>query len=182
MKNPNLDLFVISNAAVSFMIYLAIHFSTFRLINPRAVLKWLMNIFLIGGLFNMGGTAIYCVAATDLLRQNGVVAMGIYGMVSLAIYGFAAFLYVLCIFGIHESSIRMRLLRELYAARPLALSLDELLSRYNAQTILKKRLERLLASGEINSDGTRYRIQNPSNFFLFKDFIARKILKIVGHK
>ena len=73
----------------------------------------------------------------------------------------------------------MRLIREIFQVYPQSLSEQELLRRYNAQTILKIRLTRLLGSGDIVFDGDIYKAANKHNFFLVSDIIAKKLQTMV---
>ncbi|GAB6127061.1 hypothetical protein [Humidesulfovibrio idahonensis] len=68
-------------------------------------------------------------------------------LVNLAIYGLAA--YCFCIFmTLNVSALRIRILVEL-RQNPKGMSEQEMLGRYNAESIRKARIERLLGSGQI---------------------------------
>lgn len=63
-----------------------------------------------------------------------------------------------------ETARRIRILRELYSA-PGGLTLDEIISRYNAEEIIGRRLSRLVSSGQIALKNGKYYIGSP--FMLF---------------
>src|SRR3989338_2095143 len=151
----NIDMLVLKNALTSFLIFWVLHLVVLRFVGPHGVLKWLVNVIVTAGGCNvvMGWASLRSGGEASLASFVGIMAcVGL----SISIYGLIVFIYILCVFGLHESSIRIRMLRELYAARPRGLSREELLERYNADVILRRRLERLMASGEVTLQGTEY--------------------------
>ena len=73
---------------------------------------------------------------------------------NVAIFGFIGFVFFNAL-NVGESSIRVRILRELLAAEG-PMSEADLLDRYNDQLILGSRLERLLEGGQIEKRDGRY--------------------------
>jgi hypothetical protein len=96
--------------------------------------------------------------ALDLPRMDliGVVLVNAGATVSLS---FCYFTF----FNLNYTSLRIRLLREFFA-RENGLELSEILSKYNANEILKARLERLTKADELYFDGQLYRLGSRSNF------------------
>ena len=79
-------------------------------------------------------------------------------VLALVVQGLLCFVYVLCIFGPYETSVRMRLVREIDKAGTKGISLEALLGRYNAGTIVDLRLRRLMGSGDITEKDGVYRV------------------------
>ncbi len=92
----------------------------------------------------------------------------------LIIYGAAAFAYVLCIFGPYETSIRMRLIRELGGSTGQT-PLPDVLRRYNTAIILENRLTRLVGSQDLAKKGDTYHLRKTGNVFFIMDTVAQKM-------
>ncbi len=174
-----IDWFIIGSATLSFFAFVLFYIAIFRLVKRNAVLKWLIYIFFMGLLVNLGITAWF-------MFQNDVVfSLGLYASLTIIFlpmlfYGFLSFLYVVCIFGTYESSIRLRIVRELSEAATAGLTWDELLQRYNDEMILKIRLDRLLVSKELSFDGAYYRVQKKPNVFSMITAISQVFRKLYG--
>lgn len=88
-------------------------------------------------------------------------ASGITNMVTYALLGYCYFHFV----GLSQTARRIRMLIELYQSGD-GLSLDEILSRYNAEEIVEKRLNRLISNGQLISRDGRYFIGKPVVLFI----------------
>ena len=99
----------------------------------------------------------------------------------MAVNGLLCFVYVLCVFGPYETSVRMRLVREIARAASGGISRQELLKRYSAQTIVDLRLRRLMGSGDIVEKDGLYHSRGQRNFFFIFDSIARIIKKWIEY-
>ena len=157
------------NALAALGMLVALHVGTYRFIAAGNVLTWLKKIavisavgnVLLSGMTFLGGAA----GAESLGLARGLLCAGL----SLGIYFLLVFLYILCIFGPHESSVRLRLVRELDKYYPEPCPEKLLKQSYNAQAILRRRLARLQATGDIIFDGQYYRVHKQWNFFVFAD-------------
>jgi len=101
-------------------------------------------------------------------------------MAAVAIQGLMSFMYVLCIFGPYETSVRMRLIREIAWAGSEGVSIQELSGRYNAKIIVDLRLRRLVGSGDIALKDGRYRVIQKGNLFFIFDAIAGVLKRWIG--
>src|SRR5262245_38279688 len=128
------DLLTIVSAVTSFAIFFLLQVVIFRIVHPDAVLKWIVNIFAIT-------TIIHCLG---LIALSHVLAHPFHGSllllagVSYFLFGLTAFVYILCVFGPSETSIRIRLLRELQEDKNGRLSREALLAKYNGQMVLTR--------------------------------------------
>lgn len=86
-----------------------------------------------------------------------------------------AYAYVFGVFNLGESSRRVRLLIELREAGPRGRTLPEILSVYNARTIVEARLQRLLVGGQIREQSGRYFIKRPLMLWISKAFVLLKL-------
>lgn len=151
----------------AFAFFFALQCIVFRFIKAEQLFKGLMLTF-------AAGLAAALSAACVLFPEGPVPGRVGYAALICIIYGAACFFYVLWFFGPSETSIRIRLVRELALAKE-GYVLAELLSKYNTAVILDKRLKRLLGSGDIAREGDRYFVRKKSNVFLVIDAVARKM-------
>lgn len=146
-----MDRAIILTSLVSFMLFLIFQVIVFRRIPRIQVLSWMVNVFII--------TGVMVTAALPLFLNNiSWSAFVLFGAVSWLLYGLVSLIYILAVFGIIESSIRIRLLAEIVPRGTGGITLKELYRTYNRDSIVKKRLERFLSTGDISYDGKQYRI------------------------
>ena len=162
---------------LSFSIFLLVHLITFRWVKPERLLRSLLlcvmaimalPFFLMWFFFTMK------IVAAPL-------SVWVYAtLLAVFVQGLLCFVYVLCIFGPYETSVRMRLVREIAQGAKQGISLKELSARYNAQTLVNIRLERLIGSGDIIKKDSRYHPGNKGNLFFIFDAIGGVIKKRIG--
>ncbi len=130
----------------SFGIFLLVHTITFRWVRPEYLLRSLLVCVI---------AIMACpVALIGIFFVIKIVDAPLYAWVCAALLaslvgGLLCFVYVLCIFGPYETSIRMRLVREIVRGGPGGISLQKLLGHYNSEAIVHVHLQRLLGSGDI---------------------------------
>lgn len=97
------------------------------------------------------GIGLLVTAVVSLTARPGA------GLVAHALtFVLLAYGYVIGFFNLGESARRIRLVIELTQAGPRGLTLAEILHVYDARTILKLRMERLLAGGQVVERDGRY--------------------------
>jgi len=178
----SLDFVIVFSAVLGVVAYLFVHFIIFRFIEPKGIITGLMNVYFIGAIVNIVSFVSFFLLKVNPPATASVSGVIFYGALSFVIYSLMCYFYVLYIFGIYESSIRIRIMREFYKAFPSGLTLEDLLKNYNADFILRTRLERLVGSGEVLYDGVKYRIGKCPVIFLMLDYMARAIKKIMGSR
>jgi len=163
-----MDILIVEVGFLSFGIFLLIHVITFRRVRPEHLLKsLLLCVIAMLGLPVLLMGVLYSLKAVDAAWQAWVCA----AVLALVIQGLLCFVYILCVFGPYETSVRMRLVREM-AASPGGLSIGELLQRYNTETIVNLRLRRLMGSGDIIEKNGFYQVSSSKNLFFIFDAIA----------
>ena len=173
----NMDILTLAAGIGSFVIFLLVHVITFRRLRPEQLLKSLFAIFIAIEVVPMMLMGIFF---GSKIIQASPQAWALATILAMAIEGLLCFFYVLCIFGPYETSVRMRLVREISGAGPAGLSEKELLKRYNSETIVNVRLRRLLGSGDIIEKDGFYRCKKDKNFFFIFDTIAAVLKKCIG--
>jgi hypothetical protein len=96
------------------------------------------------------------------------------------LHGLLCFVYVLCVFGPYETSVRMRLVREIFNAPPGGMPDKELFQRYNNKNIVQIRLMRLIGSKDIIEKDGFYQAGSKTNAFFLFDIIAAGLVKMIG--
>lgn len=166
MTGPT-DLIILAIGFGSFIFFLFLHFGLFRFLKAEQLFKGITATFAAGFLV--------CLAASMTAgHEDNLVSRPVAVSLSLFIYTMASFVYILCFFGPYETSIRMRLVRELFAA-PQGMSLPQLLGRYNAAVILDTRLKRLLGAGDLLRRNQGFCVCPKFNAFFAIDAVARKM-------
>ena len=172
-----IDVLTAGTAIFSFVIFLLVHVITFRRVAPEHLLRsLLMCTISIMALPVLMMAVFYMLKAADASLQAWVCA----AVVSSLIQGLLCFVYVLCVFGPYETSVRMRLVREVARGGASGISLQDLLGRYNAETIVDVRLQRLVGSGDIIENNGLYRAGRTQNLFFVFDAVGGIIKKWIG--
>ena len=169
------DYAILVSSGISFLAFFILQVIVFRMVHPEAVLRWIMNIFMIVSVLHLFVMAI----AYNYLQLNYPGGLLFMAAVSYFIFGLTAFVYILCVFGPSETSIRIRLVRELQDVKGGRLTRDELLKKYNGRLILERRIQRLLYAGEILEQNGKYVLLNKANAFFMIDAVAGLIQKIL---
>lgn len=173
----HLDILTIGVGLVSFGIFLVIHVVTFRRLRPEELLRSLHAcVAAIAALPLALMTLLFVMKAADASPAQWLLA----SLLALTMAGLSSLAYVLCIFGPSETSVRMRLVREIAKGEAKGVSHEELLQHYNARTIVNIRLRRLTGSGDIIEQNGLYRARNTRNMFFLFDSIAVMIKKWIG--
>ena len=101
-------------------------------------------------------------------------------LISFLLFSCFVFIYIFCFIGPHETSIRMRIIKEL-SKNKNGISLENLLTFYNPKIILEKRLERLLLSGDILRKDNTYTTNKNINPFTIIDNITKLLKNSIHH-
>jgi hypothetical protein len=169
-----MDILTAGSSFFSFGIFLLVHLTTFRWVRPEHLLRSLL-LCVIGvmalPMVLMG--IFYILKTVDASLLAWVCA----AILASLIQGLLCFVYVLCVFGPYETSVRMRLVREIALTASGGISMEELSGRYNHQTIVNLRLQRLVGSGDIVENNGLYRAGRRRNFFFIFDAIAGVLKK-----
>ncbi|HOW36120.1 MAG TPA: hypothetical protein PL155_06885 [Candidatus Omnitrophota bacterium] len=176
------DMAVLINALASFLFFAVVQFFSCRFVSSKEVLRWLMNLVILGLAVNIAGGIILFLKNPEVSAQMVFGAKGLCLILSAGVYLLVTFHYIVLVFGPYESSVRLRVLRELYKEFPRGMLPRELLSRYNARTVVDRRLDRLVSSGEIELKDGVYRVKNRKNYFTVSDIIVGKLRKIAEGK
>ncbi len=160
MMTLNTDALIVLTGTLSFIIFLLLHFIAFRSLKAEHLFKGIILTFL-------AALGLELFISIYFLKMTGFLSL----FLSVTIYALMAFFYILCIFGPYETSIRMRLIREI-SKDPQGKTFAEIVKLYNERVILNNRLQRLLGSGDVRLENGRYFLGKNNNAFFILDSLA----------
>ncbi|MBI5620894.1 hypothetical protein HY949_03885 [Candidatus Gottesmanbacteria bacterium] len=163
-----MDIFILVGSVGSFLIFLPVHVIALRRISDRGVIPtfWLTYI------------CVVVVTHSILGLMSTMSGMNIGLTMSLTAVSFVLSTlltgnYFMGIFGLMESSIRMRVLGEVVRAGEDGVSRRTLLGQYNHEKIVDRRLARFISSGDIAYVNGAYTSRKPFTFFLIPALVLR---------
>ncbi len=172
-----MDWLILIIAVVSFILFLVIHVGTFRYTSRQNVLSALRNICLLS--WAVGAMFLVGVVGFNIFLDGSWLKIAFF---ETFIYGLLCFLYVLYVFGPFESSIRFRLIFELYQNHPQGMSREDIEKKYNSDIFLRRRLDRLLASGDLVLAGDVYQLRRRQNIFMLLDIVSERLQKVISKR
>lgn len=174
-----MDVLTILVAATSFGLFLGIHMMACRRMSADDLLKSLWRTCAMTMIFPLIITTALFLLKVSTLPLMVWVCIAAF---STLLQGVLCFVYVLCIFGPYETSVRMRLVREIFKASPHGLTQAELDRCYNAQIIARIRVRRLTGSNYMVEENGVYRVGTATNVFFVFDIITGFLIKMIGRK
>lgn len=146
------DIMTIVAGFVGFAAFFVLHIVVFRNIQQEQAVRWFfLLIFMIGFVIT------------------------IFSWVSSILFILISCCYFMGIFGLMATSVRIRILSEV--ARSSGITHNALVLRYNRNTIVRSRLARLVASGDIVLESGKYRSGGKLTFFMAPAFVL-KLMKV----
>ncbi|TGN07976.1 hypothetical protein [Leptospira ilyithenensis] len=135
---------------ISILIFVIFHIAIFRSVENISVLKSILAAYAIGlfsflliAAFVFSNGFLYSYAALEYLLCN------------YFFYSVMCFCYF-CLINLTDTSLRLRMLYELKEKQSEGLSKEDMLKFYNANDIIKIRLEKLNGDGQILKTNDRY--------------------------
>ena len=161
------DIFVMLAPMVAMLLNVLLHISMMRLRVFGAHLGPIIVAFLVGLVAVV--TITGWIASWRGSSAVELVALELFNSVAYGALGYCYFTAINLAF----TSLRIRICRELVDSSDGALPANRLKLLYNLDAILSKRLERLVAWGQIHSSGDRYYIAGSPAFLILDRQIRR---------
>lgn len=149
------DLVTVMGSIAGFLVFFAAHSVVFRRIAAKDAVRWFFIL----------------VIFTSIV----MVLVGL-SWVSSMLFIILACCYFMGVFGLMATSVRIRILSEI--ARTRGVMYKALLVRYNRDVIVRCRLMRLVASGDIVLEKGKYRGGGRVTFFMVPAFVL-KLMKVL---
>ncbi len=167
------DLILTTTAALVFIIFLSFQIVLFRHVSHERVIFWLAVVYI--------GVGLPLAITSSILLFPAEISRTLFSIIVVfALYSLLVFIYILGVFGIMESSIRIRLLTEVAGKGKKGLPLSKLLTYYNRETIIQKRLNRFVSSGDLLYKNGTYRATERYSLFLLPSQMLRFIWNLYG--
>ena len=138
------------SAVASCFVYVFLHLALFRFSRSTQVITWLVKAFLVVACFNVVVLVFGLLLGTGGQMEAGPFILS--ALSSLLLCGILCFSYVVCFVGPYETSVRIRVIREVRAAGARGVSLQQLAQAYNNRLIFESRIARLMA--DVTSNGS----------------------------
>ena len=151
MNATNHDMIVLACGLGSAILFVLAHVLLFRFSLVVNVLNWLIKAFTLLALINLGLSFALAGSVSD-------------AAIAFALYGILSFSYVVCFVGPYETSVRIRIVREL-AKCAEGLAMKELRRRYDNKDILVVRLERLVLSKDLKVEDAKFKDNRGRSIF-----------------
>ena len=155
----------ILTALAGFALFLGSHVIIFRTLKPRRAPGVLGSALALGLLMD---------GLMNVWLREGLGS----SVCSLVIYSLLVLHYIVWVFGMGETAIRVRLMCELSRRPSRQATLREIYEAYNAERILQVRLSRLVEAGQLHYDGRTYRIGK--RYLFFHDRLLRIVKSLLG--
>ena len=160
MLKDTQDLNIILLSLLLSLLFLGIHILVIRKQGDSGVFIWLLRVFFLVGL--VGAVILFLV-----FRHESMPVIFLLEGTTIMLYGLIVFSYILGIFGITITSVRIQILSKIVTSGENGMTKSELMKEYNRTTLIHQRLKRLLSSGEIiRKKGTYYLSHSSSPFMI----------------
>ena len=178
-----MDIQILSAAIFSFFLFLLIKFVFFRAGKSERVFEKLSKIYILSLTGPLLFTALY-------IFRFGKISEALFVFLTVSLmHTLAALIWILGIFGLTETSIRMGILKLIVKEGKTGISQKQILSEFSREKIVSSRLKRFTSSGELVFNDGYYSIGKltllylPALIFrLFWTLYGRKRGKIEGGK
>lgn len=151
---------ILVTAIFALIVFLVVHAVVYRCFGDRKVFSVIL--------------AIWFIIATSSFVVGGILAA--------ALFGLSAFSYILAIFGTTMTSVRIQILMAIARAGKRGIAKSALRRQFTRESVINDRLRRLIASGEIQMNGTNIRPGKRFSYFLFHTYLVVYLVRLFGNK
>lgn len=177
-----LDLTIVFSALSAYLLFMMVHIVIFRFINQHRVIRWLVMSYTVGGLICLSISFVTIQITNPQSVNLSPTTVLFIASVAFILYSVITTGYILVLFGVIESSVRLRLLELIALAGENGIKHSEILYNYNGHTIIKKRLLRMISSGEIIQDNEYYSIGKRFSLFFLPAILAKIMIRLYTQK
>ena len=160
-----MDLNIVVSAIVPFICFLCVLPILFRVSAESKSTQYMLYIAIVGIVQSIGIWVYF-----GLNAELSIMNIWIGGVYVIAIYALLVLLFLLGIFSIFEASLTLRFLLEI-ASGENGISNQALLSKYGVVKIIQRRLERMIASGDLLHKGNAYTLGKTQSYFRIREHL-----------
>lgn len=160
-----MDEWIIVSSLVTVLLAICCLPILFRVVSQKLAIRAMLLVFFFG-LFLACGIWIH---KADILGLSLMqYATGV--VLVIGIYTACVVLFLFTVFSVFEASLTVWFLSEI-SGRTNGISKNELLKTYGVRQIVQRRIERLLDSGDIQYNGTLYRLGKTQSYFRIRELV-----------
>jgi hypothetical protein len=152
-----MDQIILINAGIFFLLFYVLHIIVIRTVPTSKVFQWPFLLLTVSSLLSI---ALYYIVLVHVwgLRQHYPTAIQHYILcMSLILSNCVSGQYLFTIFGsVLESSIKIKLLKVIVQKGNTGITKKQILQQYSTDSILKKRLQRLIQADTIRYENASY--------------------------
>lgn len=172
-----MDLQIIILSIVSFLLFLILHVIIFSRIDQSYVLVWIVKTCILGTISPFLFALLFSIVFPIGGYSHQVHFLIVYTS-SFLLYSLLAIGYILGMFGLLESSLRIKILQEIATAGKRGIQKKEIHRVYNRDVIIVKRLKRFIRSGDISYRNGLYTMRKRFTYFVVHAFIFESMKKL----
>lgn len=161
----NIDLVIVLTSLVTFIFFVIGLTALVRIRGQEGILSSIKNVFLV---LSLGSSVIFWIVVGDVILL----------IVHIVIFWALSFSYVLGLFGLPLTSLRIQLLLAIVASGDKGCYMKTLLKKYSKEAIVRQRLYRLETSGEIVEKGKYYMLRSRWSYFVLHNYFLLFLLKL----
>lgn len=157
--------------SISFLCYVFLLANAVRRKGQQGILTTLKSYFLILTVCN-------CTVLWILLGTIPIMDRLFYMLIDFVLFITLCFAYILCLFGIPLSSVRMQALATIAQGKDKRVREKDLLEKYSTRHLVDIRLYRLESSKEIIKKGKYYMVRSPWSYFMIHNQFLMILVKL----
>ncbi|OGG30674.1 hypothetical protein A3A63_00640 [Candidatus Gottesmanbacteria bacterium RIFCSPLOWO2_01_FULL_46_9] len=161
-----MDTWILVTSGASFVLLFLLLLAVFRMVHAYDAPVWYIRMTGFCGVCCLG--LWWVVVFLGWVHETPqIIAMGV--IASLLLYGLLTILFLFGVFGVFEASITLHILTKIALSGKEGIHPNAILSSYNRNTIVKRRIDRFLWSGELLVVGGRYRLSKRLSYFMMRE-------------
>lgn len=177
----NMDLQIVFSSLLSFVSFFILHVYIFSRIDHSKVLIWIVKTCMIGTIFPLLFALLFSFFF-PVFGNSALLQFVIVFIISILLYSLLSIGYILGVFGLLESSLRIRILEKIARAGKEGISKKDINALFANDAIIAKRLKRFIQSGDIIYKNGLYNMKRRFSYFVVHAFIFESMKKIYSSK
>ncbi len=164
-----MDINIIISSILGFIGFLILHFILSLLYKNKVQINWLIRLYLL--------IAVLLLSINFWFNNQLILLDNLQiSFFSFIVFSLFVYIYIIGIWGVFESSIRLQLIRELAGFNQNQSPYVTLLEKFNDQQLIKKRIQRLVDSSEIVKSRQKYKLGKSLSYFLIHAKIQQLLM------
>jgi hypothetical protein len=151
-----MDFLILIHFSISCIIFFIAHILVFRSLKKNSIIAVLFAVYLAVAVLHLISAYLYAGYFPEIFKGDRVMQYLIYPWLSLVLYSLSVFSFILAVFGITVTSLRIQLLSEISKKGSRGMKQSEISGSYSNEKLLDTRIARLVDSGELILKNGRY--------------------------